>query len=186
MYKEFLAHLKGLEPGRRFLEIGAGTGLLTKRMALAFPNANITALDISPSMVAYGRQYIAKAGVGDRVNWIVGDAANGDLIAPLGKFDLIYGGLVLHEFEKADKIIRLLCGSIRENGIMAFLDLRRVWWLYWIPSNEGFISSIRKSYKPFELAGILRELGFKKWEIRSLFPFLLMAIIRLNSSAEER
>ncbi len=178
MYGDFVKHLKSLGCGNRFLEIGPGTGLLTSRVAAVYPDASITALDLSPQMTEYGREYVSGKGFGDRVKWIVGNAEDSEFLTSLGKFDLIYSSLTLHEFSDAKSVIKTLNSALSENGVLSILDLRRVWWLNWIPSKEGFFSSIRSAYQPNELRTMLGELGFARCEVRTMFPFLLSITIR--------
>lgn len=174
MYNDFLAALKDLNPYRTMLEIGAGTGLLTYRMAQKFSSAKITALEISPFMAECGKDYLTKKGVSDRVSWVVGDADNGGVLTSLGKFDLVYSGLALHHFPDAKSPLTRFYTAVADGGTMAILDLRRVWWLYWIPSQEGFFTSIKASYLPGELRAILNDAGINNAEVRRLFPFLMM------------
>lgn len=46
-------------PVARILELGCGTGRMTRQLAEAFPQARITALDISPEMIAHARASVA-------------------------------------------------------------------------------------------------------------------------------
>ena len=41
---------------RRILELGCGTGRLTRRMAELYPSAVIVAVDISPEMIAHAKE----------------------------------------------------------------------------------------------------------------------------------
>ncbi len=178
MYNDFLAALKDLNPCQTMLEIGAGTGLLTYRMAQKFPSAKITALEISPFMAECGKDYLAKKGVGERVDWVVGDAGNPEVLSSLGKFDLVYSGLALHHFPEAGEPLKRFYDAVADGGAMAILDLRRVWWLYWVPSKEGFFTSIKASYLPKELRAILKNNGMGHAEVRRLFPFLMMVKVQ--------
>jgi len=178
MYKDFIAHLKTLAPGKRLLEVGAGTGMLTWRVAGLFPDARITALELSPHMAEFGREYVAEKGYADQVTYVVGNAEDADFVAELGKFDLVYSSLVLHEFSDARRTLPLLYNAVADNGTLAILDLRRAWWLYWIPSKEGFFKSIRASFLPGELRTMFSELGIANPDVRQLFPFLMVATVR--------
>ena len=54
--------------GRSWLDVGCGTGSLTKLILEAQQPANITAIDSSPEFVAYARQTIGQGSVDFRVN----------------------------------------------------------------------------------------------------------------------
>jgi len=61
-------------PGaRRILELGTGSGILAVTLALEFPAARITALDISLPALALARANAARHGVRDRVNLLAAD-----------------------------------------------------------------------------------------------------------------
>ena len=55
------------------LDLGCGPGAQTLVLADALPDASITALDLTPAMVAEARQRVAAAGHDDRVRIEVGD-----------------------------------------------------------------------------------------------------------------
>ena len=56
-----MAALGGREIGR-VLELGAGTGTLTKKLLERFPRAEVTALDLSAEMLALAQTKLAFAG----------------------------------------------------------------------------------------------------------------------------
>lgn len=57
---------------QRLLDIGCGTGFLTREVLLRFPNLKIDALDLSPAMIDAAKLWLDENA--DRVNWIVADA----------------------------------------------------------------------------------------------------------------
>ncbi len=64
------ALIKEWQPAK-ILEVGAGTGILTRELAAALPDAQITAIDLNPAMVNVGRSL---EGVNSRTEWMVADA----------------------------------------------------------------------------------------------------------------
>lgn len=79
------------EAALEVLDLGAGTGLLAGMVATAFPNANLTLLDISPAMLAQAQQRFAR--LARPVTLIMEDYVS----APItGQFDLIVSALALH------------------------------------------------------------------------------------------
>jgi tRNA (cmo5U34)-methyltransferase len=83
-------------PPRRILDLGAGTGLLSARVADAFPEASVELLDASPPMLAEARERL-----GERVAAVhIRDMA-GPL--PEGPFDAIVSALAIHHLSDDDK-----------------------------------------------------------------------------------
>lgn len=87
----------GGRPIRRVLDLGAGTGMLTERVAAAFPAARITLLDGSEAMLAEAR---GRLGDGERFTYL-----HGDLRDPLpdGPWDAVVSTLAIHHLRDPDK-----------------------------------------------------------------------------------
>ena len=177
-YKAFLNNLKSLKVKGRYLEIGAGPGVLTAEVARTHTNVDITAVELSQDMATVGKEYIANNGFDDRIKFVVGDAENEALIHSLGKFDLVYCTYTLHHWNDPEKAIVNLSHTVEDNGILYLYDLRRVWWLYWVPVRNGFFNSIRASYLPIEVKLMLKKLGFDNFKIKNEFPFMQSIFIR--------
>ncbi len=75
--------------GKKVLDIGAGTGRLA--IELARLGAEVTALDVSPSMLRVLDQKARKAGV--KINTVVGDAESLDF--PNNSFDWVVSAFVI-------------------------------------------------------------------------------------------
>lgn len=70
----------------RILELGTGSGCLAILAALAYPDAHVDAVDISPEALTLAEENVADYGLGDRVSLL-----EGDLFAPVAgrRYDLI-------------------------------------------------------------------------------------------------
>ena len=88
-YQGFFKELEAFGIKGRYLEQGAGPGIVEATIAQDNPDVQITGLELSPGMVSVAREYIVGKGLEDRVQFVVGNAANEDLVNTLGKFDLI-------------------------------------------------------------------------------------------------
>lgn len=171
-YKAFLSNLQSLDIKGKYLEVGAGPGVLTVEIARTYPEVEITALELLPDMVTVGREYVAENKLDNRIKFIVGDVEDEKFLQSLGEFDLVYSTYSLHHWANPDIAIVNLYSAVNKGGMLYIYDLRRVWWLYWIPIKNGFFNSIRSSYLLDEIKLMLRELGTQNTEIQKEFPFM--------------
>lgn len=105
---------------RRVLELGCGTGRLSERMLRAFPEAELTALDLSPAMLEAARRRLgADAG---RVRWIEADAERWvEAAADAGRrFDLIVSSAALQWFADPAGVVRGMARLLAPQGRLAF------------------------------------------------------------------
>jgi len=84
-------------PHPAILDIGAGTGLLSALMAQKFPDAHLTLVDFSESMLSVARERFA-----DRtdVRYIAGDYSTVDFGSG---YDIVCSALSIHHLEHDDK-----------------------------------------------------------------------------------
>ena len=177
-YRAFFSNLEALGIQGKYLDVGAGTGNLATIISQKSPDVGITALEISADMVTIGEEYIREEGIQDQIKFIKGDSTDREMMDRLGKFDLIYSTYSLHHWENPKKAIDNLMSNLSDNGVLYLYDLRRVWWLYWIPVNNGFYNSIRAAYVRKEIREMLVGLPPESYEIRYEFPFMQTIIIR--------
>jgi len=177
-YKGFLHTLKSAGDPAEILDVGAGPGIMAAKVAAIYPESRITALEISSAMADYGRDYMKRNNLDNRVDYIVGDAVSLESYKSLGKFDLVYSTYCLHHFSDLEKTIKNLAGVIKPGGKIYLFDFRRAWWMYIIPIKSGFFNAIRASYKPDELKYLIQSIGLKDVSVKRVFPFMLAAIIK--------
>lgn len=103
----------------RFLDLGAGTGLLSALVAGAFPNARITLVDFSREMLAEARRRFA--GEPDRFDTRVMDYAEEPLP---GGHDAVISALSVHHLEDRDKqeLFRKVYEVLPEGGVFVNAD----------------------------------------------------------------
>lgn len=94
----------------RVLEVGCGTGALTLRCARQ--GAQVTAIDISPRMLAVARRRTSAAGLADQVQWHLMDAASATDHFAANSFDAIILSLILSELNE-DGLRYVLSGCRR-------------------------------------------------------------------------
>ena len=117
--------------GPKILEVGTGSGVIALTLAAQFPEAEVTAVDISDEALALARENAARLGLQERVRF-----AKGNLLAGVdGTFDLIVANLpyvangdrsalsreVLHDpavavfgGERGDELVRELISAARD------------------------------------------------------------------------
>ena len=182
-FKAFLNELtrqekkRELLKGGRFLEIGSGPGFLTKIMADSYPQAELNALELSPHMIAMAKKVVSRTQPPSRVRFIEGSVDNLCFMAHLGKFDLVYSTFSLHHWEYPVKGIKSLYHALKKGGVMMLHDLKRVSWLYPLPSQNGFINSIRAAYRPAEIKKMIALAGINDFRIRTAFPYFWHTIL---------
>ncbi len=99
---------------RRVLDVGCGTGFLTRRLSGLFPEADITALDIAPGMI---REAARLAGGAPNIRFATADAATYTDVRP---FDLLVSSSTLHWIQPLDRTCRHLAGLLEPFGSFAF------------------------------------------------------------------
>ena len=101
------------------LDLGAGTGLLAALVAEAFPNAQITLLDISGEMLAKAKERFASQA--QRIHYQLLDYIH----APIpGRYDVIVSALSLHHTEPANLRITFdkIYTALRSGGFFINAD----------------------------------------------------------------
>ena len=94
---------------------GCGTGLQALRAAKYFNNVNITAVDLSPSSIAYATMMANKLRI-DNIKFYQGDLSN---ISELKtQFDIIECSGVLHHMDIPEQGLEALNAVLREGGLL--------------------------------------------------------------------
>lgn len=177
LYRPFLKELNRLNTGGRYLEIGAGPGVLATIIAENKPEISITAVDISPDMLTVAREYIREKKLQDRINYLQVDVNDNYAIRELGKFDLVYSTFSMHHWHDPAKSIANLCNSVADNGRLFIYDFTRVRWLCYLPVNNGDINSIRAAYTTQEIKNMVEKMELRNYTVRTSLPFFLQLII---------
>jgi ubiquinone/menaquinone biosynthesis C-methylase UbiE len=111
---EFLVATAGVGPGSAVLEVGCGTGQLTKDLARY--GFDLTAIDIGPAMIAAARRHVGESAISFQV------CPFEDFVSAEGAFDLVVSATAFHWIDpeiKFSKPARLL----RPGGWLALLAI---------------------------------------------------------------
>ena len=152
--------------GAALLDLGCGTGISTRRLLATFPAArSCVGVDLSPHMVAVGREVLKREGADDpRLALRLGDAAATGL--PDASVDLACLSLTMHELPAAatDEILAEAGRVLRPGGHLAIFEMD--------PSSPGF--------------GRIRSNPFVFAALRSTEPYLDEYFWSVAPTLEER
>jgi len=82
------------EAPRRLLDLGCGTGSVTRRLIDAFPGAEVVGVDLDPTLLALARARCARE---ERARFLLADLRYGDLLpGDPGNFDAAVSATALH------------------------------------------------------------------------------------------
>ncbi|MFP3866646.1 MAG: malonyl-ACP O-methyltransferase BioC [Desulfobacteraceae bacterium] len=117
MAEQLVEYLQVMQrPRYRILEIGCGTGYLTHLLRRAFPEAHLTAVDLSAAAVQACRRHL---GDDPRIDWLVGDGEQ-----PFrGRFDLITSNSVFQWYNQPAQSCRSYQEHLNPGGWLMFSSL---------------------------------------------------------------
>lgn len=104
-----LMELVAVRPNLRVVDLGCGTGELTRHLADTLPESDVLGLDSSPQMLERTGEY-ARSGL----RFEQGDQAELE-----GNWDLIFSNAALHWSENHEELIPYLFGRLNPNGQIA-------------------------------------------------------------------
>ncbi len=111
-----LADLKAEVPEGAILEIGCGTGALSRELARLFPDRPLTLVDLAPGMIAQNRAALLP--ILDRpelVDWQVRDA---ETMETADRFALIASCLTLQWFQDLASTLSRLTAALAPGGLL--------------------------------------------------------------------
>ena len=97
----------------KWLDVGCGTGALTRAIFLNTHPASVVACDPSPQFVSFARASL----VHPAVTFLVTGA--GELPGSIGEFDAVVSGLVLNFIPAPLEALRLMMSRLRPGGMLA-------------------------------------------------------------------
>ena len=163
--------LRGLAPTGTWLDLGCGPGLATLEAARRFPDLRLIGVDSSEHMIDYARGQAAAAGVGDRVEFKVGDATDPDALSGLAPASGIVSTYTLHHFDNGVEAIRAMAGVLVPGGPILLVDFRRIWWLRrWLPTADA--------YRPKQAAMLMTDAWMAQVQVKSHFPYAMTVVGR--------
>jgi ubiquinone/menaquinone biosynthesis C-methylase UbiE len=120
-YREAYLQLVDLAPNAAVLDLGCGTGVVTRALAARAGFAgSVTGIDQSPEFIAAAESLAAKDGVGDRVEFLVGDAHALDF--PAATFDAAVAHTLVSHVRDPLAVLTEAARVVRPGGPVAVFD----------------------------------------------------------------
>jgi ubiquinone/menaquinone biosynthesis C-methylase UbiE len=120
-YREAYLKLIDLPHAAAVLDLGCGTGVVTRAIAARDRFAGtVTGIDQSPEFIAAAERLAADDGVGDRVEFVVGDAHELDL--PAASFDAAVAHTLVSHVRDPLAVLAEAARVIRPGGVVAVFD----------------------------------------------------------------
>ncbi|GAB1307764.1 bifunctional demethylmenaquinone methyltransferase/2-methoxy-6-polyprenyl-1,4-benzoquinol methylase UbiE [Urechidicola sp. KH5] len=140
------------------LDIATGTGDLAINFAKNTNAAKIIGLDISAGMLAVGKEKIAKEGLDERIEMVVGDSEN--LPFEDSSFDAITVSFGVRNFETLEKGLSEILRVLKPNGLFIILETS-------VPTKPPF-----KQFYHFHCNNVLPLLGKLFSKEQSAYSYL--------------
>jgi len=153
-----------IEPEMKVLEVGCGTGSLTKE--LQKKQATILAIDISPELLEVAKKRVK----GSNVTFLVGNAYN--LVFEDNTFDTIVGMSVLHHLE-VDKALGEFYRGLKQGGTIYFTEPNMLNPQIAIQKNVPFIKKL--------MGDTPGETAFFRWQLKTKLAKYSFRDIKLST-----
>lgn len=113
--------LLGLTAGERVLDVGCGSGVVTRAIAQRVaPGGSVVGIDPSPEFLRIAREYAEAAGLGSAIEWRVADCRR--LPFADGSFDAVLAATVLAHVPGAEDALPEMVRVTRRGGRVAVFD----------------------------------------------------------------
>ena len=111
--KQIISFLPKTQPDR-LLELGAGTGQLTRLLVAQFPHSSIDVIDLSEKMIEYGRALFSNVSC---LHWQVADA---ETFQATKAYPLIISSSALHWVKDLTKTFKTIFNNLEDDGVFVF------------------------------------------------------------------
>lgn len=101
----------------RILELGCGTGFLTRELSTWVPESQILATDVSPQMVAVAERKLSGM---RNLSFMTLDFNESSSLKQLGEFDLIVSGMAFQWANSLDRLLQALKSPLKQTGKVFF------------------------------------------------------------------
>lgn len=112
-----------LEHRFEVLDAGTGTALIPLELAGRCADVQITAVDMSPAMLALAKRHVEEAGFSDRIDLRIDDGK--DLALAGDRFDVVISNSLVHHLPQPEVALGELLRVLRPGGLLFVRDLAR-------------------------------------------------------------
>jgi SAM-dependent methyltransferase len=121
-YADLIGWVGGEAPvAPRIADLGAGSGTGSLALARALPDATITAVDVSPEMLAHLRRRAREAGLADRISTLEADL---DGAWPdLGPVDVVWASASMHHLADPAAALSSAYAALAPGGLLVIAEL---------------------------------------------------------------
>jgi malonyl-CoA O-methyltransferase len=113
MANQLMGSIPKSDEAIEILEIGCGSGYLTQLLCNAFPNARLTAVDLSPGMIEVAKKRVFE----ERITFLCGDIEEMKISR---NFDIIISNATFQWLNHPQKVIEKLYKLLKKEGILSF------------------------------------------------------------------
>jgi SAM-dependent methyltransferase len=155
-----LAHLSGLSPGARVLDVASGRGRTARLLASEF-GVEVTGVELSAQSVEAARAQAEAAGLAERVHFVEGDAAALPLASTA--FDVVFCECALCLFANKAHAVAEMRRGLRPGGFVAISDVTAE--AHDLPSAlrgvAGTVACLAEALPRDGYEALLRDAGFE-------------------------
>ena len=132
--EEYLA-LLGLSPGERVLDVGCGSGAVTRAIAARIaPGGTVVGADSSPALLSVAREHAEVAGLAPLIEWRVADCR--ELPFDDESFDGVIAATVLAHVPGAERALAEMVRVTKRGGRVAIFDFDGDGFLFTHPDRQ--------------------------------------------------
>jgi ubiquinone/menaquinone biosynthesis C-methylase UbiE len=175
--REAYLDLLGLAPGERVLDVGCGSGVVTRAIARrVVPGGSVVGTDSSAAFLSVAREHAQAAGIADAIEWRVADCRS--LPFPDGGFDAAIAATVLAHVPGAEQALAEMVRVTRPGGRVAVFDFDGDGLLFTHPDRHltRRIVAAQCDYGAVngqlirEMPGLLAKLGMENVKAKAFMP----------------